>query len=148
MPDNHAINRSRGSRAIWQWTINSRDSVIAAVPRLMLQSRFMTNPNSEESTSYTPLGERINQDVIHDNFVPKYSALATAPRTKLVLIGVWLIFLPMSFGVFALPIYFLTGHDAPFASILQGLMLTAFGILAIMILYSQTRRYLKNDYED
>ncbi|TWU49016.1 hypothetical protein Poly51_49200 [Rubripirellula tenax] len=108
----------------------------------------MTNPDTEESTSYTPLGERINQDVIHDNFVPKYSALATAPRTKLVLIGVWLIFLPMSFGVFALPICFLTGHDNSFASILQGLLVTAFGMLSLVILYSQTRRYLKNDDGD
>jgi hypothetical protein len=108
----------------------------------------MINPAPKESTTYTPIGERINQDVIHDNFVPKYSALATAPRTKLVLIGVWLIFLPMSFGVFALPIYFLTGHDDPLASIAQGLLITAFGILAIMILYSQTRRYLKKDDGD
>ncbi|TWT56627.1 hypothetical protein [Allorhodopirellula solitaria] len=105
----------------------------------------MTNPDTEESTPYTPLGERINQDLIHDNFVPKYSGLATSPRTKLVLIGVWLIFLPMSFGVFALPIYFLTGHDSPLASILQGLLVTAFGILSLVILYSQTRRYLKSE---
>ncbi|MEM1226550.1 MAG: hypothetical protein AAGJ40_12685 [Planctomycetota bacterium] len=108
----------------------------------------MSNPDTEQSTTYTPLCERINQDVIHDNFVPRYSALATAPRTKLVLIGVWLIFSPMSFGVFALPIYFLTEHNEPFASLLHGLLVTAFGILAITILYSQTRRYLTNDDGD
>lgn len=105
----------------------------------------MSKPSAEEANFYTPLGERINQDVIHDNFVPKYSALATAPRTKVVLIGVWLIFLPMSFGVFSLPFYILMGPVDPLDTILHGLFTTAIGIIAILILYSQTRRYLRND---
>jgi hypothetical protein len=92
-----------------------------------------------------PLSKRINQDVIHDNFVPKYSALATAPRTKIVLIGVWLIFLPMTFGVFSLPFYFLASNMDLLSTALYGSFTTVVGILAILILYSQTRRYLRKD---
>ena len=105
----------------------------------------MPTPETTETNSYTPLEHRLNQDVIHDNFVPKYSAIANAPRTKLVLVGVWLIFLPMSFGVFALPMYFLSRNDDPLASIVQALLISAFGVLATIILYSQTRRYLNRD---
>ena len=101
----------------------------------------MIEPDAQESTSYTPLAERINQDVIHDNFVPRFSALATAPRTKIVLIGVWLIFLPMSAYVFALPVYLISERGGPFGSILHALLYTAFGLLAVWVLYAQTRRY-------
>jgi len=95
-----------------------------------------------EEQKYTPLSERLNQDVIHDNFVPKYSALATAPRTKLVMVGVWLIFGPWSLSVFALPFYLLFGGEDSFAGLLYSLMATAMGSLAVVILWSQTRRIL------
>jgi hypothetical protein len=143
---NQSVHRSRACTRFYNGRIYTPSPVTGTVPRLMMAAVLMSKPNDAESTSYTPLSERINQDVIHDNFVPKYSALATAPSTKLVLIGVWMIFLPMSFGVFALPIYFFwSGHDDPFASILQALLTTAFGMLAIAILYSQTRRYFKRN---
>lgn len=31
---------------------------------------------------------------MHDNFVPRYSGLATARPSRVLLVGVWLIFLP------------------------------------------------------
>jgi len=92
---------------------------------------MMPNPDTTETRPYTPLEDRLNQDVIHDDIVPKYSALANAPRTKLV--GVWLIFLPMSFGVFALPMYLLSRNDDTLAGTLQALLISAFGVLATII---------------
>ena len=43
------------------------------------------------------LEDRVQQDVWHDNFVPKYSAISSAKPSTLVLVGVLLIF-----GSFAL----------------------------------------------
>ena len=106
------------------------------------------DPDITETKPYTPLGERLNQDVIHDNFVPKYSALANAPRTKLVMAGVWLIFLPMSFGILALPMYFYAGQNDSSDSILSAILATAFGALAIVILWSQTQRYIDREVDD
>ncbi|SRR6056297_1563603 len=108
----------------------------------------MPKPDADETTSYTPLSDRLNQDVIHDNCVPKYSALSNAPRTKLVLVGVWLIFLPMSFGIFALPMHLWTGNDDLLAGLVYALLTTAFGVLALVILFAQTMRCLNRDDAD
>jgi len=45
-----------------------------------------TNPAKEP---YIPLAERINQDVLHDNFVPKYSGLASAKPKLVIVLGAW-----------------------------------------------------------
>ncbi len=105
----------------------------------------------DEQTKYTPIGERINQDVIHDNFVPKYSALATAPRTKLVLVGVWLIFAPWSLSVFAFPAWVITGAFGTTGGVTDffgSLVASLFGLLAFLIVFTQTKRYLSRDVED
>lgn len=93
-----------------------------------------------DSQKYTPLSERLQQDVWHDNFVPKYSALATAEPSRLVLVGVWLIFAPMALGaLFAL----FTVADSPdlATAVISAIGAVLFFLLAIAILYTQTRRY-------
>lgn len=92
---------------------------------------------------YIPLSERLNQDVWHDNFVPKYSAIGSARPSRLVLIGVWLIFAPMA--VLYVPLWLSQVQSSPdlattIVSILGGgFMFT----LAVAILFKQTRRYLR-----
>lgn len=95
-----------------------------------------------DKKSYIPIAERLNQDVMHDNFVPKYSALASAQPSRLVLIGVWLIFAPMAV---------LCGANIPLALSQSPDLLVAivsvvgsvlFLVLTVAILVSQTRRYL------
>jgi hypothetical protein len=93
-----------------------------------------------DSEKYTPLSERLQQDVWHDNFVPKYSALASAKPSKLVLIGVWLIFAPMALGAIVAGLSALSGSpDLATAVLTIGSIL--FFILTAAILYTQTRRY-------
>ena len=96
----------------------------------------------QDSEEYTPLSERLQQDVWHDNFVPKYSALATAKPSRLVLFGVSLIFAPAAVGALVTGVSTLS--DAPDRTtavvILVGSCL--FLILAVAILFTQTRRYL------
>lgn len=94
-----------------------------------------------DTEKYTPLSERLQQDVWHDNFVPKYSALASATPSLLVLVGVWLVFVPMIFVVIGLAVSMVAdAPDVPSAvavSIAPALYLA----LAVAILALQTQRY-------
>lgn len=96
---------------------------------------------------YIPLSERLKQDVWHDNFVPKYSAIGSARPSRLVLIGVWLIFGPMVF--WGIPLWLAQVQQSPdlattvVSTIGAGLMFT----LAVAILFQQTRRYLRARHE-
>jgi hypothetical protein len=94
-----------------------------------------------DSQEYTPLSERIQLDVWHDNFVPRYSAIATAEPNKLFLIGIWLLFLPMAFPGILTAIAFADSRDLTTATIVA-IVPTLFSVLAVTILYIQTRRYL------
>jgi hypothetical protein len=94
-----------------------------------------------DSEKYTPLSERLQQDVWHDNFVPKYSALASAKPSKLVLIGVWLIFAPMALGAIVAGLSTLSGSPDLATAVLSSIGPILFFILAAAILYTQTRRY-------
>ena len=96
-------------------------------------------PDSEE---YTPLSERLQQDVWHDNFVPKYSALATAKPSRLVLFGVWLIFAPAAVGSLATGVSMLSDAPDRTTAVVIFIGSCLFFILAVAILISQTRRYL------
>ena len=94
-----------------------------------------------ESEKYTPLSERLQQDVWHDNFVPKYSALASAKPSKLVLVGVWLIFAPWALGAIAVGLSTLSDSPDLVTAVLSSIGPTLFFILAAAILYTQTQRY-------
>ena len=94
-----------------------------------------------EPEKYTPLAERLQQDVWHDNFVPKYSALATAEPSKLVLIGVWLIFAPMALGSLAFGIGMLSDPPDRVTGVVAAIAQTSVCLLATVILFVQTRRY-------
>jgi len=94
-----------------------------------------------EPEKYTPLAERLQQDVWHDNFVPKYSALATAEPSKLVLVGVWLIFAPMAVGSLAFGIGMLSDPPDRVTGTVAALSQTLVCLLATVVLFVQTRRY-------
>lgn len=94
-----------------------------------------------DSQKYTPFSERLQQDVWHDNFVPKYSAIATARPSLLVLIGVWLIFAPMALGGIVIGLSTLSDlHDTP-TSVLSSVYAILTFALATVILLMQTHRY-------
>lgn len=100
---------------------------------------------SSSDSRYIPIAERVQQDVWHDNFVPKYSALATARPSLLVLSGVWLIFgagtvvyLLVSLGILA---SLRSGLEA--TSVVT--LIFGLGTIALfsVILWKQTMRYLR-----
>lgn len=94
-----------------------------------------------DTEKYTPLSERLQQDVWHDNFVPKYSALASAKPSLLVLIGVWLIFVPMV--LLAIGMVVSTVAEAPdvLNAVLPSIAPGLFLVLGVAILAIQTQRY-------
>ena len=94
-----------------------------------------------DSPKYTPLSERLQQDVWHDNFVPKYSALASTEPSKLVLIGVWLIFAPMALGSIAIGIKSVSDSPDLASGVVFLIVHSLICILATVILFTQTRRY-------
>ena len=99
---------------------------------------------NDNEDAYVELKDRIRQDVIHDNFIPKYSALASAEPKPVVIIGVWLIFAPMFLG--AIGFWIVTLFDAGDA--VSGWLWTPFFILeaglAATVLWQQTRRFLRH----
>ncbi len=101
-----------------------------------------------DSAKYTPLADRLQQDVWHDNFVPKYSALASARPSKLVLIGVWLIFAPMAVGSIAVGISTLLSGPDLVSRIAMFLLQGFMAVLAVAILITQTQRYRRAILED
>jgi hypothetical protein len=108
------------------------------------------NPMSEDydkisgdEREYIELKDRINQDVMHDNFVPKYSALASAEPKLLVVIGVWLIFAPMAVFFTGIGISQLFDAGVTLSSaLLNGSILALCAGLGVTILWQQTRRYI------
>ncbi len=105
-----------------------------------------TQPTTEAESDYIPIGERVQQDVWHDNFVPKYSGLASVRPSRLILVGVWMIFLPMALmGVFGLLAAYALAMQQPRQAASLVLIQAIFGIgtlaLSLAILWHQTRRY-------
>lgn len=109
---------------------------VRPIPQCANAEKLVTDPKK-----YTPLSERLQQDVWHDNFVPKYSELGTSKPSTVIIVGVWLVFVPMAF--LALAIGLDMASDAPdiatavVSVIAPGLYL----ILAVAVLFSQTRRF-------
>ena len=135
----------------WCWTQQSPKNTIwpsqnRCVSRPMVGvnlNAVCRNRNMSDQEKYVPLSERIHQDVIHDNFVPRYSGLATVKPSRVILIGVWLIFFPLALGSFL----------SVLAAILQPLSVVTIATsilgacplgLSLVILFSQTRRFLRS----
>lgn len=100
-----------------------------------------------DDASYVPLSDRLNQDVWHDNFVPKYSAIATAKPTRLVLVGVWMIFGSMALGAIGTGLSMIADSLDMLTAILSSILPALFFVLAVVILVTQTRRYTDNKRE-
>ncbi|MBB3207888.1 hypothetical protein FHS27_003715 [Rhodopirellula rubra] len=97
-------------------------------------------------SGYVPIGERLNQDVWHDNFVPKYSALASAPPNRLTLIGVWLLFGPMC-GFSAVSACFWVAQSRDWSSLIVSVIGAAmYCLLPAAVLITQSRRYVNSLY--
>lgn len=94
-----------------------------------------------DSEKYTPLSERLQQDVWHDNFVPKYSGLASARPSLLIAIGVWLIFVPMILMSIGMVVSTVTAAPDVLNAVLPSIAPTLFFLLAVAILVVQTQRY-------
>lgn len=90
---------------------------------------------------YIPLSERVQQDVWHDNFVPKFSALASAPPNKLVLIGVWVIFVPIVVQSAVIGLGSLFATTDPVAAVITAAGAAFYFALAVAILVHQTQRF-------
>lgn len=90
----------------------------------------------DETREYIAIADRIQQDVWHDNFIPKYSALASAEPSWLFIIGIWLLFSPQ---IFFTTISLTRGgryHITDVAYLLYSLLL-------VTTLAVQTRRFIK-----
>ena len=96
-----------------------------------------------EEKNYIPLSERLNQDVWHDNFVPKYSAIGSAQPSRVVLVGVWLIFAPMAVGALVVWPRAVQQAPDPVTTVIASLGPALMFALAVTILTQQTRRYLR-----
>jgi hypothetical protein len=86
---------------------------------------------------------RAEGDLLHDNFIPRYSALADAEPRLIVVVGVWLLFgLPIAFT----PLVFYGMLDVPDQSlavktiywVMTGLVM----LIDTAITWKVTRRYL------
>jgi len=104
------------------------------------------DPSSERSDSadsYVPLADRLNQDVWHDNFVPKYSGLASVRPSGLILTGVWMIFGPaLVMSVISLfGLMSEINHWMEF--VLLGAVALTMTVIFAAILFMQTRRFLR-----
>jgi hypothetical protein len=95
-----------------------------------------------DKKEYIPLSERLQQDVWHDNFVPKYSALASAKPGKLFITGVWLTFVPMALVAIAVAIIQFKEAPDTVAAVVSSLLPLLFSLLAVAVLIAQTRQYL------
>lgn len=103
-----------------------------------------------DENRYIPLSERPSRDASQDNFVPKYhelfvpkySALATAAPSWLVVIGVWIIFCHMAFVAIMMPLSL--WPDAPdlLSAAVATLMPLALGLISVTIFWTQTCQYM------
>ena len=114
-----------------------------------IQSNYNTPMPSERDKAseneYVELKDRINQDVIHDNFVPRYSEISKAEPQPLIIIGVWLIFAPMFLAVIGFGIGCLFSEDFTVLSVLIGAPVTLLlAGLSATVLWQQTRRFLRH----
>lgn len=89
--------------------------------------------------------QRLQGDLMHDNFVPEYSSLATAEPSTIVLMGTWLLFGPTV--LFApLVLYTMMGFadgSRPIQALLILVMAAVCGLSAA-ILFKVTRRYIRS----
>ncbi|TWT79476.1 hypothetical protein CA13_08770 [Planctomycetes bacterium CA13] len=98
-----------------------------------------------EKEPYVPIADRLNQDVWHDNFVPKYSALSNVRPSLLVLVGVWMLFAPTAIGSACFALSTLVGSDDLGVRLILLFSSVAWSVLIFAILLKQTKRYLDRD---
>jgi hypothetical protein len=87
---------------------------------------------------------RAEGDLLHDNFIPRYSALADAEPRLIVVVGVWLLLgLPAAFT----PLVFYGMLDVPDQSLtvktLYWVMTGFVMLIGIAITWKVTRRYIE-----
>ena len=83
-------------------------------------------------------------DLIHDNFVPRYSKLGEGHISRIVLIGVWLLFAPAV--IFVLSTVYGFSRISDFSPWLRGVtvvLLLLTSLVCVAILVKVTRRYIR-----
>ncbi len=88
----------------------------------------------------------LHHDVWHENFVPKYSSLASAKPSLLILIGVWIIFAPGALLSIAFGLSLLSESQNVVTAVLSSIDSVFFFVLAIAVLTIQTRRFWNAKY--
>ncbi len=76
-----------------------------------------------------------------DNFVPRFSLLANVKVTTVVLIGVWMIFLPVTLFAFATMLTYWVPTANLFASLLASILPMFALVLSAAILMRTTRQF-------
>lgn len=105
----------------------------------------MSQEHRLDSNKHITLSE-LHHDVWHENFVPKYSSLASARPSLLILIGVWLIFAPWAILSIAFGLSSLSESQNVVPTILSSIDSVFFFVLAVAVLTMQTRRYWNAKY--
>lgn len=93
----------------------------------------------DDTREYISIADRIQQDVWHDNFVPKYSALATAEPSWLFIVGIWLLFSPQ---IFFTAMALVHGRRNNVTDIVMDVAFLLYSLLLVTILLVQTRRFI------
>ena len=76
-----------------------------------------------------------------DNFVPRFSLLANVKVTTVVLIGVWMIFLPVALFAFATMLTYWVPTTNLFASLIASILPLLVLVLSTAILMRTTRQF-------
>ena len=83
------------------------------------------------------------QQILHDFVIPKYSALATAKPSRMLLIGMWMILLPMTIGSASMAISLCQSAPDAFSAAIVFPLPFAFSLLCAAVLFRHTRRCIQ-----
>lgn len=87
----------------------------------------------------------LDQDRSLDNFVPRFGLLLTTRITPVVLIGVWLIFLPTTIGAAIAAVSAWNNSSDLFTSLISTTVPLFVIAIGTVILLHTTRRYVRSN---
>jgi hypothetical protein len=84
-----------------------------------------------------------NDQVLFDNFVPRYSGIAEVTPNRIVLIGVYLLLAPTGIGFILTAIGNVISFQLTIMQVISSLLCGGIGLLCLGIVAQTHRRYLK-----
>jgi spore maturation protein SpmA len=87
----------------------------------------------------------IDHDRSLDNFVPRFGLLSTTRITPIVLIGIWIIFLPATIVAAVAAVAYWSNSADLFNSFLSATVPLFVAAIGMVILFQTTRRYLQRN---